>query len=61
MPGIYSTHLLSGGSSFSTFGVNQGIVINASENSQPIPEPLTMLGASTAIAFGAAFKRRKAK
>jgi len=26
-----------------------------------VPEPLTMLGASTAIAFGAAFKRRQAK
>lgn len=27
---------------------------------QPVPEPLTLLGASAAIAFGAAFKRRKA-
>ena len=28
---------------------------------QIIPEPLTMLGASAAVAFGTAFKRRKAK
>ncbi|MEB3174466.1 MAG: PEP-CTERM sorting domain-containing protein [Cyanobacteriota bacterium] len=27
----------------------------------PIPEPMTMLGASAAVAFGAAFKRRQAK
>jgi hypothetical protein len=26
---------------------------------QPVPEPLTLLGASAAVAFGAAFKRRK--
>ena len=26
---------------------------------QPVPEPLTMLGAGTAVAFGAAFKRQK--
>ncbi|MFN9175405.1 MAG: PEP-CTERM sorting domain-containing protein [Synechocystis sp.] len=25
----------------------------------PVPEPLTLLGASAAVAFGAAFKRRK--
>jgi hypothetical protein len=26
---------------------------------QPVPEPLTMLGAGAAVAFGAAFKRQK--
>lgn len=29
--------------------------------SQPVPEPLTILGAGTAIAFGGAFKRKLAK
>ncbi len=28
---------------------------------QPVPEPLTILGAGTAIAFGTAFKRKLAK
>jgi len=28
---------------------------------QAVPEPMTMLGASAAVAFGAAFKRRQAK
>jgi hypothetical protein len=32
---------------------------NLSPTPQPIPEPLTLLGASAAIAFGAGFKRRK--
>ena len=32
---------------------------NGSIEYQPVPEPLTMLGASAAVAFGAAFKRRK--
>ena len=30
-------------------------------NSQPVPEPLTILGAGTAIGFGAFFKRKLAK
>lgn len=34
---------------------------NGYSNSFVVPEPMTMLGASAAVAFGAAFKRRQAK
>lgn len=33
----------------------------ALSNSQPVPEPLTILGSATAIAFGATFKRKLKK
>ena len=38
-----------------------GGTITTVENVDPIPEPLTMLGASAAVAFGAAFKKRQNK
>jgi hypothetical protein len=38
--------------------VNGQTIYTADNPSFPLPEPLTILGASTAIAFGAAFKRR---
>ena len=44
------------GAGASTRGSIAGVLIT----SQPVPEPLTLLGASAAVAFGAAFKRRKA-
>ena len=51
-PGTYSA----------VFNPNTGDTITY-QIGQPIPEPLTMLmlGASAAVAFGTAFKRRKAK
>ncbi|WP_412093201.1 PEP-CTERM sorting domain-containing protein [Crocosphaera watsonii WH 8501] len=40
--------------------VEQDLVYAVTEGT-PIPEPLTILGAGTAIAFGAGFKRKLAK
>ncbi|MGK7954758.1 MAG: PEP-CTERM sorting domain-containing protein [Crocosphaera sp.] len=37
------------------------VVDEAPNDSQPIPEPLTILGASAAIAFGTSFKRKLSK
>jgi hypothetical protein len=55
----YGNYLFSnnGGANFSNSSVLNSFQINAT----PVPEPLTLLGASAAVAFGAAFKRRKAK
>ena len=39
-------------------GADQRFSMSISDT-QAVPEPLTMLGASTAIAFGAAFKKRR--
>ena len=40
--------------------VNEGFLSMFNISFTAVPEPLTILGASTAVAFGAAFKRRKA-
>jgi hypothetical protein len=47
---------------------NQGIAgtlqissITVDDNFTPVPEPLTLLGATAAMGFGAAFKRRSGK
>ena len=56
------------GETFASLGINASQsytydLINGEqiflEFGQPIPEPLTMLGASAAVAFGAAFKRKQ--
>lgn len=43
-------------------GDNLGLLLdNVNLSVQPVPEPLTILGAGTAISFGASFKRKLAK
>ncbi|MFN9176194.1 MAG: PEP-CTERM sorting domain-containing protein [Synechocystis sp.] len=53
-----------GNTYFGSFGLNDTLsntgTFSLSFTSDDVPEPLTMLGASAAIAFGAAFKRRNA-
>ena len=50
---------------YSFDGLNGGNAVNVAFNTggdgseEFVPEPLTMLGASVAVAFGAAFKRRR--
>ncbi|MEB3175088.1 MAG: PEP-CTERM sorting domain-containing protein [Cyanobacteriota bacterium] len=42
-----------------TFDVLGTVTVTQTPIVQPVPEPLTLLGASAAVAFGAAFKRRR--
>jgi len=62
---VFSTPLTSGGgtialdnvvSSFTPF--NSGVPVEITGSVTAVPEPLTLLGASTAIALGSLFKRR---
>lgn len=41
--------------------INGGSLSSVTNSFEAIPEPMTMLGASAAVAIGAAFKRRQAK
>ena len=42
-----------------TFDVLGTVTVTQTPIVEPVPEPLTLLGASAAVAFGAAFKRRR--
>lgn len=42
-------------------GFSTTTITNFSAPATPVPEPLTLLGASAAVAFGSAFKRAQAK
>lgn len=62
---ITLTAVDNGGNTYSgSFALNDTAssdgTFSLSFTSDDVPEPLTMLGASAAVAFGAAFKRRKA-
>ncbi|MBJ7899328.1 MAG: PEP-CTERM sorting domain-containing protein [Cyanobacteria bacterium RI_101] len=69
VPASYTTGLLNGssifdGATFNTLGLARGVYQWTLSNDDTVvltvvPEPLTLLGASAAVAWGVAFKRRK--
>jgi hypothetical protein len=46
---------------FSIDGLSGASTTTITNFDAPVPEPLTLLGASAAVGFGAAFKRRSGK